>query len=151
MPSSLTFTDRDAARLISGPPRIAPLLLDLNVESGGTISASSRLDSMVVTWTNVPEFGLTGSNTFQVKLHTSGLIEFVYGNLSSTTPELNALVGVAKGNLHGPFNEIDIPADLPGTFAAGAIFEMQWLSKPWLSKPFDMSAVYRGISTAEPL
>src|SRR5262245_31319547 len=114
---------RDAVRLIKGPPRIAPLLLDLNVESGGAISASSRADCVTITWTNVPEFGTANANTFQVTLEASGRIEFVYGSLGSTTPVDHSVVGVAKGNLDGPFNEIDLTADLPGAFAAGAIFE----------------------------
>jgi len=111
--------ERDAFRLVEGPPRIAPLLQDLNVEAGGSINASVRTDRVVVTWMAVPEFGTTNLNTFQVTLHATGQIEFAYNSLGTTF----AVIGVAKGNSEGPINEIDYTAALPTTLAAGAIFE----------------------------
>ena len=112
-------TPRDAARLIGGPPRVAPLLNDLNPEAGGTINASVRVDRVVVTWTNVPEFGTTNANTFQVTLFASGQITYTYANLDADF----GVIGVAEGDNEGPINEIDLTADLPTAFAAGAIFE----------------------------
>lgn len=110
---------RDAARHVGGPPRVSPLFVDLDVTSGGSITADVRADHVVVTWTSVPRFGIADANTFQVILHVSGGIEFAYGNIQASI----AVVGVAEGNGEGPFNEIDLTADLPGTFQAGAIFE----------------------------
>lgn len=110
---------RDAARHIGGPPRVSPLFVDLDVTSGGSITADVRADRVVVTWTSVPRFGLADANTFQVVLHDNGGIEFAYGNIQASV----AVVGVAEGNGEGPFNEIDLTANLPGTFQAGAIFE----------------------------
>ena len=112
-------TPRDAARLVGGPPRIAPFLQDLNVETGGSINASVRTDRVVVTWTAVPEFGTSNPNTLQVTLHDSGRIEFAYTSLASTF----AVIGVAEGNNEGPINEIDYTAELPATLQSGAIFE----------------------------
>ena len=112
-------TPRDAARLIGGPPRVAPLLADLDPSAVGSVKADVRVSSVVVTWTGVPEFGTTNSNTFQVTLDASGNITFSYSSLDATF----GVVGVAEGNDEGPINEIDLTADLPGTFAAGAIFE----------------------------
>ena len=112
-------TARDAARLIGGPPRVAPLLNDLNPEAGGTINASVRVDRVVVTWTNVPEFGTTNANTFQVTLFASGQITYTYASLDADF----GVIGVAEGDNEGPINEIDLTADLPAGFAAGAIFE----------------------------
>jgi hypothetical protein len=110
---------RDAARHIGGPPRVSPLFVDLDVTSGGSITADVRTDRVVVTWTNVPQFGIPDANTFQVVLDDSGGIEFAYGNIQASV----GVVGVAEGGDQGPFNEIDLTVDLPGTFQAGAIFE----------------------------
>ncbi len=113
-------TARDAARLVGGPPRIAPFFQDLDVTAGGSIRADSQSGQLVVTWTNVPEFGTTTTNTFQVTLRSSDdSIEFAYGAIGSDF----AVVGVAEGDDAGPINEIDYTQDLPGTFGAGAIFE----------------------------
>lgn len=112
-------TPRDAARLVGGPPRIAPLLNDLNPETGGSVKADVRSDRVVVTWTDVPEFGTTNKNTFQVTLRSTGEITFAYASLDAQF----GVVGVAEGNDEGPINEIDLTADLPATLDAGAIFE----------------------------
>jgi len=113
---------RDAAHLIGGPPRIAPLFNDLNPEAGGSVSARVATDHAVVTWTNVPEFGSTlALNTFQVTLHLNGTITYSYSQIRTRLNQM--VIGVAKGNNAGPFNEIDLTADLPGSFDAGAIFE----------------------------
>lgn len=124
-----TSTDnRDAARLIGGPPRAAPLLMDLDVTSGGSINAGVRSDRAVVTWTNVPEFGTSNLNTLQVTLRASGQIDFAYGSLGTAIPSEQpfptfAAAGVAEGNNEEPFNEIDFTSALPTTLQAGAIFE----------------------------
>jgi hypothetical protein len=114
-------TARDAARLIGGPPRIAAFFADLDVTVAGSINADVRTDRVVVTWTNVPEFGAPASepNTFQMVLFDSGAIELAYGGITA----FFAVVGVAEGSDEGPINEIDLTADLPGSFQAGAIFE----------------------------
>lgn len=112
-------TPRDAARHTGGPPRISPLLVDLDPTAGGSVHADVRADRVVVTWNGVPEFGIPNSNTFQLVLHSNGDIDLVYDNVDASF----AVVGVAEGNGEGPINEIDLTADLPGTFGAGAIFE----------------------------
>ncbi len=110
---------RDAARHISGPPRISPLFVDLDPTAAGAVHADVRSDRVVVTWAGVPEFAATNSNTFQAVLHDDGDIDFVYENVDATF----AVVGIAEGNGEGPINEIDLTAAVPGTFGAGAIFE----------------------------
>lgn len=110
---------RTAGALISGAPRIAPLYVDLDVTSGGSINADVRGDRIVVTWTGVPQFGIADANTFQVVLHSSGIVDMVHDSIQATV----AVVGLAEGASEGPFNEVDLSADLPGTFDAGAVFE----------------------------
>lgn len=111
--------DRDAIQLVSGPPRVAGLLRDLDVTAGGSIKADVRADRVVVTWSGVPEYGTSNYNTFQITLFNTGVIRCSYPNVQST----KGVVGIAKGGKVGPYNEIDLTAQLPGTFAAGAIFE----------------------------
>lgn len=112
-------TPRDAARLIGGPPRVAPLLADLDPSSAGSVHLDARPDRLVVTWSGVTEFGLASSSTFQAILHADGRIDFVYDRVDAPF----AVVGVAEGGDEGPFAEIDLTDDLPGTFVAGAIFQ----------------------------
>jgi hypothetical protein len=114
-------TPRDAARLIGGPPRIAPLLNDLNPETAGQVTARVDADRAVITWTEVPEFGTTNANTFQVTLQSNGTITFAYSRIETAFGAM--VIGVAEGNNEGPLNEIDLTASLPGAFDAGAIFE----------------------------
>ena len=85
---------------------------------GGAVHADVRASAVVVTWVGVPEFGVANSNTFQAVLHDTGDMDIVYQNVDANF----AVVGVAEGNDEGPINEIDLSADLPGTFGAGAIF-----------------------------
>lgn len=118
--------NRDAARLIGGPPRIAPLLADLDPSSGGTISARVDASRVVVTWTDVPQFGINNANTFQTTIESNGVVTFTYERLEAGFNDQLApfgVVGVAAGSDQGPFNEIDLTADLPVTLPAGAIFE----------------------------
>jgi hypothetical protein len=79
-----------------------------------------------VTWTDVPQFGVTNANTFQATIESTGRVTFTYERLEAAfdtqlTP--SGVIGVAAGGDQGPFNEIDLTADLPVTLPAGAIFE----------------------------
>jgi len=126
--------NRDAARHIGGPPRLSPLLTDLNPDCRGTVHADARLDRLVVTWQNVVHFDRGASNgcgpeqpgnTLQAVLHANGTIDFVYGALDRAligTPA-TGVTGIAEGNSEGPLNEIDLVTGLPADLTAGAIFE----------------------------
>jgi hypothetical protein len=107
-------TSRDAGRHIGGPPRVSP-----DPSTAGAVHADVRTDRVVITWNGVPTFGVANSNTFQAVLYANGNIDFVY----STVEEKFGVVGVAEGGDEGPINPIDLSADLPGTFGAGAVFE----------------------------
>jgi hypothetical protein len=133
-------SERDAARLIGGPPRIAPFLADLDPTTGGTVSAHVSADRVVVTWSGVPEFGLTNVNTFQATLRSNGAITFAYSRMDAQF----GVIGVAEGHDEGPLNEIDLTADLPGAFGAGAIFEEFFPGHGTLVDPVELSkAFYR--------
>jgi len=110
---------RNAGRHVGGPPRVSPLFVDLDPSATGAVLADVRADRIVITWDNVPQFGGSDSNTFQAVLFDDGTIDIVYSNVEATF----SVVGVAEGDDEGPINAIDLSADLPGTFGAGAVFE----------------------------
>jgi len=89
-------TPRTLSRLVSGPPRVAPLLADLDPSSGGQVTTSAGGDGFSVKWTDVPQFDIPDKNTFEVKLFADGRISFSYGaSLTSTMAE--AAAGIAAG------------------------------------------------------
>jgi hypothetical protein len=97
---------RDLARLVEGPPRIAPLLADLDPSRGGTVAWSTAGDRFTVTWTAVPQFGQNDRNTFQVNLYADGRVEMAYGSQVSSSIELGA-IGLAPGGGATGFTPID--------------------------------------------
>jgi hypothetical protein len=127
---NLTFEEPDAAsvsrslsRAISGPPRIAPLFSDLDPSrSGALVSAFGAVDRFVVTWRNVPQFGVFGTNaqqTFQAILFPDGRISFQYSPVRLN----DAVVGIMPGRLLGESNPVDLSAG-SATPLAGAIGEI---------------------------
>ncbi|HRB13559.1 MAG TPA: hypothetical protein PKU70_11150, partial [Vicinamibacteria bacterium] len=65
-------TSRTLARLVSGPPRVAPLLADLDPSSGGRVSTTSTASAFTVKWTDVPQFEIPDKNTFELTLFPDG-------------------------------------------------------------------------------
>jgi len=114
-------TSRDVGRLVDGPPRVAPLLVDLNPESGGTISFLSVADHATVTWRAVPQFDETDKNTFQVTLWADGHIDFVYDTELATSIE-EAATGIAPGNGTGGVTAVDF-AHAAAATGPGALAE----------------------------
>ncbi len=95
--SGASFTE-SVTELLSSPPRVCPLWDDLNPSAagGGTINAEQDAGNpslFHVTFTGVPEYTNTGSNTFQVTFSQSGNIEVKYGACSS----LDSIVGYSQG------------------------------------------------------
>ncbi|MEA2602532.1 MAG: hypothetical protein QOF89_3524 [Acidobacteriota bacterium] len=91
-----TSAARDLDRLISGPPRIAPLFTDLDpsgASGDGGVYVLTGKTKIVVTWLDVPEFGKTDHNTFQAVLYPDGRITFAFGRIDAK----EAVVGIAPG------------------------------------------------------
>ena len=90
-------TSRSLGRLVSGPPRVAPLLADLDPSKGGRVTTTSRADGFTVKWTEVPQFEVPDKNTFELTLFPDGRISFSYDatNLSATLKE--GATGIAAG------------------------------------------------------
>lgn len=103
---NLTFTkpdassaDRSLGRMTAGPPRLAPLFVDLDpTHATGGIYVTSDATRLVVSWVGVPVYSDSGNGdpqTFQVRLYPDGRIEYAYKTV--TTSE--AVVGISPGNL----------------------------------------------------
>ena len=101
-------TARNLGRLLFGPPRIAPLLTDLDPSQGGSVAWSAAGDRFSVTWTEVPQFDRTDRNTFQVSLYADGRIETAYGTVTAGIDE--GVVGIAPGGSANGFTPVDFAA-----------------------------------------
>ncbi len=90
-------TSRTLGRLISGPPRVAPLLADLDPSKGGRITTTSSANAFTVKWTDIPQFDVVDKNTFEVTLFPDGRIAFSYDVTNLTLGLVEGAVGIAAG------------------------------------------------------
>ncbi|HEY1050366.1 MAG TPA: S8 family serine peptidase, partial [Prosthecobacter sp.] len=75
-------------------PRIAALFDDLNPASGGgTVSWRQFADRVAVTYQNIPQFGSTDSNNFQIELFTDGRVRITCLGIAAT----DGLIGLSRG------------------------------------------------------
>jgi hypothetical protein len=88
-------TDRNLARMLSGPPRISPFFADLDVTEGGKIFVNAASDQYTVTWCGVHGFDSTRTVTAQATLLPDGSVEMKY---DSTTNIGDAVVGISPGH-----------------------------------------------------
>lgn len=66
-------------------PGIFPLWMNLNPRPGATLHARQDSDRLTLTWSGVPEWFATGSNTFQVVLQAGGAWQIVYAGVSAAS------------------------------------------------------------------
>ncbi len=105
-------TERNVARLLTGPPRVAVFLADLDPTTGsGRIFANAAADQYTVTWCGVRGFDSTSTATAQLTLLPDGTIELKFDAISLP----DAIVGVSPGRT-GEFT----PVDLSGASSSGA-------------------------------
>jgi hypothetical protein len=110
-------TDRNVARFLTGPPRIAPAFDDLDPSRAGGVFRRIDGDALILTWCDVPEFDkLTNRVNVQVRLATDGSIDFVYG---ATVAASSAVVGLSPGET-GIFSPIDVSAATSGAINGGS-------------------------------
>ena len=111
-------TERNVARLLSGPPRVALFLADLDPSTAGGVFVDAAADQYVVTWCNVRGFESNDTTTAQVALLPDGTIEMKY---ASTIALPDAVVGLSPGATTD-FRPLDLSAETrPG--GAGAVGE----------------------------
>ena len=105
-------TDRNVARFLTGPPRIAPIFDDLDPAQGGGVFRRIDGDALLLTWCDVPEFDAPSNRvTVQLRLAADGGIDFFYGATASPTA---AVVGLSPGET-GIFAPIDLSAAAAAT------------------------------------
>ena len=123
---NLTFEEADAlsttrgfARLLGGPPRVAPFFADLDPSTGGRVFVDAAADAFTVTWCGVRGFDSTQTTTVQASLFATGAIDVKFG------PEVTlgeALVAVSPGR-GGAFTPVDLSATTRLGGGAGAVGE----------------------------
>jgi hypothetical protein len=111
-------TDRNVGRLLTGPPRVAPFLADLDPSTGGRVFGNAAADQYTVTWCGVRGFDSTRTTNAQLTLLPDGTIEMKFGEV--TLPE--AIVGISPGRT-GEFAPIDMSASGPSGGGGGAVGE----------------------------
>jgi hypothetical protein len=109
--------DRNVARFLTGPPRIAPVFDDLDPSQAGGVFRRIDGDALLLTWCDVPEFDSPSNRVnVQVRLAADGAIDFVYG--ATVAPTL-AVVGLSPGET-GIFTPVDVSAAASGAIAGGS-------------------------------
>ncbi len=113
-------TERNVARLLTGPPRVAPFLSDLDPTTGsGRIYLNAASDQFTVTWCNVRGFDTTRTVTLQASLLPNGNIEMIYG---ATINVGDAIVGLSPGRT-GIFKPVNLSDAGPTDGGNGAVGE----------------------------
>lgn len=111
-------TERNVSRLLSGAPRVAPFLSDLDPTSGGKVFVNAAPDQYTVTWCGVRGFGSTKTTTAQATLLPDGSVEMKFGTVTIT----DAVVGISPGHT-GDFTTDDLgTASATGAGAIGERF-----------------------------
>jgi len=116
-------TDRNVARLLTGPPRVSLFLSDLDPTAGGRVYVNAAADQYTVTWCAVRGFDSTRIVTAQATLLPSGAIEMKYGDVGIG----ESVVGLSPGRTGDfrPVNLSDSGLSAGGTGAVGERFADQ--------------------------
>ena len=128
-------TERNVARLLTGPPRVSAFLADLDPSTGsGRVFLNAASNEYTVTWCDVRGFESQRIVTVQATLLPSGVIEMIFG----TTITLgDAIVGLSPGRT-GDFRTVDLtdagptaggPAALGERFAEKAQLDLVALTQ----------------------
>lgn len=111
----ITFEQGDTASSESlsvhfNEPRISAAFDDLNPGSGGSVSWQQLADRVAVTWLEVPQYGGSDANTFQIELFFDGQIRLSWLGMGL----LDAVAGISAGDgLPADFVESNLSATLP--------------------------------------
>ena len=131
--TSTDFTE-STAELLTLQDRICAVWDDFNFLTTGTLSFNALPGKAIVTWANVPEFGGTNSNTFQLQLFPTG--QFVVS--ASSLANLDAIIGYAYA-APGTGFVADLSATPFDTGAAGAAIGLSAAagSRPLINATFN--------------
>ena len=90
--------------------RISCLFGDFDPSVSGMVGWQQLTDCVVVTWQDIPEFGRSNSNTFQVEMYFDGRIQLAWLAVAAT----EGIVGLSEGlGLPADFQQADF-SDYPG-------------------------------------
>jgi hypothetical protein len=98
---------RNISRLLTGAPRVALFLSDLDPTTGGAVFVRLAADAFTATWCGVRAFGSTTKQvTMQTSLLPDGSIEMKYSDGPPWTAT-DGIVGLSPGHT-GAFRPVDI-------------------------------------------
>ncbi|MEO5894845.1 MAG: hypothetical protein ABIS06_04005 [Vicinamibacterales bacterium] len=112
-------TERNVARLLTGPPRVAAFLADLDPTAGGRIFLNAASDQYTVTWCSVRGFDSARTITTQLSLLPDGSIEMQFADAASIT---DAVIGVSPGRT-GTFTSVNLSDAGPSAGGSAAVGE----------------------------
>lgn len=127
---NITFEEGDSAstlrnisRLLTGPPRIAPFLADLDPSAGGAVFAGVSAEAVTVTWCAVPEFDSQSDLvTVQASMLPNGHVEMAFDGEITVD---QVLVGLSPGRTER-FDGVDLSETGSTPAGGGAVGE--WFS-----------------------
>jgi hypothetical protein len=90
-------------------PRISALFDDLDPSAAGTVSWKQLADRVAVTWQNVPEYGTSNSNSFQIEMFSDGAIQLTWLDITAA----DGLAGLSEGGIPVGFAESDLTGYTP--------------------------------------
>ena len=112
-------TERNVARLLTGPPRVAPFFADLDPTTGGRVFANAAVDAYTVTWCGVRGFDSVRATTAQLTLLPNGNVEMKFSDAISL---LDGIVGISPGHT-GFFTPVNLSDAGPTSGGGGAVGE----------------------------
>ncbi len=99
----------------AGLPAIAGLFTDLDPSSSSDgVRVRSESGRFVVTWSQVPLYGLPQTQTFQIRLYPDGRIEIAYRSMHVN----DGVVGISAGG-HASVSLVDFAGAVSGSFRSG--------------------------------
>ena len=111
-------TDRNVARVLTGPPRVALFFADLDPSTAGRVLANAGASEYTVTWCGIRGFDSTQTVDAQVTLLPNGVIEMKYADVSL----VEAVVGLSPGRT-GDFTPVNLSDGGPIAGGSGAVGE----------------------------
>ncbi len=115
-------TPRDVTRLLTGAPRVAPLLSDLDPSAGGRVFVNAGAEAFTVTYCGVRFFQSQLRATAQATLLPDGTIEMKFADDVSLDRSTSLIVGLSPGRT-GQMSFVDLSAEGPTPGGAGAVGE----------------------------
>ena len=112
-------TERNVARVLAGPPRVAPFFADLDPSAGGGVFVNAASDQYTVTWCRVRGFDSTDTTTVQATLLPDGTIEMKF---AAAITLQDVVVALSPGQTP-EFRPIDLSAAGPTAGGGGAVGE----------------------------